>query len=410
MRIFVWLVVAQCFSFAGWALPVEVREAIPFSSLSSGATITKHERSWVVDVRLGQVGVRRLFVEIDPGVKVLGYYLGLNEEVSIKVKDAKALAELRSIAINEEDPFLELVWIDKKKSIPRRVNDALEPLPLLSPWESAGTIRIPLELDDLSPCEQVTRLVYTSIDDILKLKFSRSGQTETRVNLDQVFSLLLNEKVEPFIRTLDPVDPRRSCFKDFALYKWLKKENVEGFEFARYKLQPGLMRLLVAVVDSLARMRLKRYLFEISVTGYADPDIVLSPISLSNSETGIDGWDNVSQTIKVYYDGCFKDMMEQASSVLLGFDSATGELVGARIDNNCELGAVRAYVAAGFLRSKLGDIGVKYKYGTGGVLLGKDDSVALSNEERKKRNALKRKVEVAIVARAADKLAPQEIP
>lgn len=223
----------------------------------------------------------------------------------------------------------------------------------------------------LNPCEMITAVVYRSIDAVLKRSIERAGQTGTPVTLDEVFALLLKGEIEPFIDRLEPIQVEHSCFKTFSLLNWLRDKQAQGFEFAGYRITDDLKGILGSVVRSLRDMQYwQRYQFWISVTGYTD-DIRFGEEEIKEQERELlavkTGVQHLDDPLRIFYAGCSGDELDAGEPVDIDFGSSGQKEVGKLIENNCELGAVRAYVALAFLRQDLRNSAVVCQYATGGI-------------------------------------------
>jgi hypothetical protein len=381
----------------GGALPLcgetAVRQLRParLSQLAAGIRVPARVGFRVDQLKIGRVDVKGLFVIAGGGKpSTATYYLGPGNDILIRVRDELSLQELRAIALVKEGVPLEVVLRDDTKSRLLALYERwrlIFPSPILQ-----RVVQIPIDLDPISTCDKVTRIFYHGIDSILRTEIRKAGQTSAQVRLDAVYALLLKEKIEPFLASLDPVARNNPCFGTFALLKWLRNEKVEGFEFGKYTLHSGLRGILSGVSDSLLAMRPQLYHIEIEVIGFADPTpIKETSIPLQASASGVNYLTNIGQALNVYYEGCSGDALSGSAPRLIDFGAGVGSRVVNAIKNNCELGAVRAYVAAAYMMGRLGTAWVAYRYGTGGVLRMQGDDLR------------KRRVEVKIKVKSASK-------
>jgi hypothetical protein len=373
---------------------VRVLASVKLKELVAGVRIPRRVGSRITAMRIGQVAVEKLFVfPAERAPSAATYYLRRSDDILVKVRDEAALQELRAIALVRESMPLEVVLRDDTKSAVRSFYERCQSLfPAL---RLERVVRIPLELELVSTCDRVTRIFYHGVDSILSSEVRRAGQTQVMVSLDAVFTLLLKERIEPFLASLDPVTRADPCFGTFGLLKWLRHEEVERFEWGGYSLLAGLKGILFGVAESLMGMQRQHQLnrIEIDLVGYADPTAVKA-IPLRAADTGVDDLSAGRYALRVHYGGCSGDKLTGNAPRLVEF-LATGGLpaIGDAIKSNCELGAVRAYVAAAYLKGRLGNRQVSYRYGTGGVLRADVD------------DARKRKVDVRIRVMGAKELA-----
>src|SRR5207248_66160 len=153
----------------------------------------------------------------------------------LKMRNRLALDKLRSVLSDTRDSRLRVKLVDRAP-FARFFNCAYF-------YKKLGieqTVEVPVDLE-MTPCERVTRVVYKEIDSTVKRELERAGQTERPITLDYVFDLLLKEQIEPFMKKeLTQSERDDPCFKDFTLLKWLRNEDVPGFEFSRYRLTPDI--------------------------------------------------------------------------------------------------------------------------------------------------------------------------
>jgi hypothetical protein len=204
--------------------------------------------------------------------------------------------------------------------------------------------------------------------------------------------LLMSGRIEPYIKGLDQTRQADPCFETFELYKLLKREKATGFESGEYKINEGLQGLLEEIADTLLSQRRgkERFNLRVEIIGRTDADPV-GGIAMQADQTGIEDWDELGASLEqVHYGGCRDDSLSGAQPIYVDFASGRGTKVWPRVDNNCELGAVRAYVAAVYLMKRLRGDGVSYGYATGGV------------SDKDEDDKMKRMVEIDLTIRAVD--------
>ena len=103
-------------------------------------------------------------------------------------------------------------------------------------------------------------------------------------------------------------------------------------------------------------------------------------------------WSLVGNRFDIRYDGCRADTLV-STPVFLTPTGIIAQPIRNRINDNCELGAVRAYVAMVHLMNNIGMNGVEYRYATGGIFQSLETE---QSEDRKKR-----KVAVELSVKAA---------
>jgi hypothetical protein len=247
------------------------------------------------------------------------------------------------------------------------------------------------------PCAVVTRIIYRSIDQIVRQRLVRSGQTTDAVSLNAVFARLLDDRLDSFMSTLDPATRDTTCVRTVELLKWIKGDSVTAFGFGEYRLEPRLRGVLDAVagaVSSSERNWPTRRV-EIVATGFTDAVEVKSDgIELSFADAGLPASFAASRTPEVRFHGCAGNVLAGPVPQPLSLSSNSGRSVGRRVDDNCELSAVRGYLVARYLAEVLKRGWIEYRYAAGGV------SAASNAAERNRRVELTIKLQGARETRA----------
>jgi outer membrane protein OmpA-like peptidoglycan-associated protein len=250
------------------------------------------------------------------------------------------------------------------------------------------------------PCEEVTRVIYRRVNEIVKrkvLEVVKEGATKQNIELDEVFAELLRGEMEQYIDRLGTPQAESPCSKTFRLLKWLRGDDVPGFEFGEYELNEELKGLLQPVTDALTETRAasERYDLEVKVVGYTDDiPVKTKGIKLLRENMGSDDWSHVVDFPEIKYGGCSGDHQDGHRPVYTALFGGRGRQIRGRIYNNCELGAVRAYVAANYLVMRLGRESVSYSYATGGIF---SNSHKKDNDDDRN----KRKVKITFTVNAA---------
>lgn len=394
------IILLACCALLGGCQPSGKGKHVHLDGLQSGFPLEKKARMQVRDVRVGRISVLGRFTIAQEGSPSgLRYYQGRNNEAVLTVTDDRARKRLRMQLLVHEGP-LEVHLEDGTVSL---MKTAERLAPRLVPAQFSLFIPISVEIGEITPCDEITVITYRSIDSTLKRELRRAGQTAAPVSLNEVFDLLLKEEILPYFDDLDPVEKDNECFDKFELFKWLRHEDVRGFEFKEYNLNENMQGLLDNVVDTLIDLQLERNEIKIAVTGYTDARSFLhqdsahlseDPIVLAWPKTGIDDWEGIPRPLSVSYGGCSGDRLTGQAPVMIALHEDGPLRVGDPLRSNCELGAVRAYVATVFLAKRLESTGVHYEYGTGGV--------KISSEA----DEVKRSVDVSITLKAAHEEEP----
>lgn len=346
-----------------------------------------------------------------------------NEQLRLKVKDIMiediSVKNLFKHIEQTEPSFWEYYFFGEKKLIFSIETDNLEILRRKLRLKSTNRLKVILQDDEVNfwrnwgmdadsrynkvlefvvesnPCEDVTRIIYQKIDSILRTRIEDEKLTERKIDIDEVFNTLVKNTLEPYLYNLEDAKKDNPCFKTFNLLKWLRGDKAYGFEISEYDLHEGLRDLLDPVINALEETlsNSKRHNVIVKVIGYTDQVPVNNAINVELDKTGIDkdDWGKVKNPLNIQFSTCNKDYLngKEPSYISLVNDKVTKF---EKINNNCELGAVRAYVATIYLMTKLGQDNFEYSYATGGI-----DTSDMNN----KNDAMKRKVNVELIIKSA---------
>jgi len=359
--------------------PFAIAETIRPDDLLKGIPLHKKQRMFVQDIVAGSVSVKHLFEPIhDKAPSVFEYYVTTaSHSLTLRVGSPEQLetvletlalqhtTKLKVILRDDRDTFLRGKWPFDESYF----NSVVE-------WTVAET-----------PCEQITHIVYRKVRDAVRERL-REGSTGRRVALNTVFDILLRGEIDSFMRSLGPARGRPPCLDTFELLQWLKGEQVAGFGFGEYELREGMRESLRPAADALLEMRRdwKQYRLRIRVVGYTDASTVEKKKELRAEATGIE----LTEPLDVRYLGCSGDTLDDKTFRYAALGDRRGSTITGQIVNNCELGAVRAYVALAYFAQRLGREGIDYEYATGGV-----------HPLAQKRDATHRKLDIQFEVRAA---------
>jgi hypothetical protein len=360
-------------------------EPIPLDKFGvrGGVVLKEQKRLEVKYILAGDENVKSLFEGLEfKEPSTLEYYFLRSREINLFINTPEQIEKLRQTIAAQKTDRLKVVLQDDRDTYWRG----------WSWWSSEDRYKKVIEIPvATTTCDKITRIIYERINSIIKDRIQKAGETEQRIDLGEVFNLLLRDEIEPYIANLKPVEKSDPCFETFQLLKWLRGEDVPGFDFQEYRINEHLQGLLEPIVGALKDIQASSTQFHLTVktVGYTD-NVPVKAISLQKEGTGIggDGWSTIQNPLDVRYGGCTGDGLDNTAPVYIGYNSGTGKMIGHNIRTNCELGAVRAYVATVYLMNKLGRDGVEYSYATGGVSNEKDD-------------AKKRKINIELTIKAA---------
>jgi hypothetical protein len=367
------------------AIPVK-----PLEHLLEGEVIPQEKGYEVSEVRLGDQRVTHLFDVIPighPGDRSNTSEAG---SLRIKAKNSEAMAELKKSALVSKELTIKVIMI--RHSIRCHFMMGL----ISFPCEKPIVVPIPFTIDS---CTEITRTFYTSIEEGLNGMIHQvqvAGDSDVPIELDRLFSLLLADKLDLLIKNkMSNVDPQRQCVNEFGFLKWLRNEEAAGFKLSEYGLEEGLKDVLAGIAGTLKEIKWERYHFEIEIIGYTDQSEFQNSRAISpRGSEEMAAWSQMSHPPAIYYKGCKEDRVAGEGPTSIDFGEKTGTPVGGEINDNCDLGAIRGYVAANFLRNMLGsNVNIKYKYGTGGRLEATTRSQDYKN----------RKVHIRLVAKSGQR-------
>jgi hypothetical protein len=221
----------------------------------------------------------------------------------------------------------------------------------------------------LTSCPKRTELIYTELSQRTQEQLQIEGETTAHLEVNDVFYKLLSDTLKDYMKDL-PAPMSSPCLSEIELRKFLDTRGKQGFEARGYQLYPGLKSFLDVLTEAMqdAAKDWSPYHLDVKIIGYTDHNEVGKPIELLTGKTGIDEyvWHSTPYPLEVYYDGCNKSSLIDGPRYL-DFSSNAQSNPIKEIVNNCELGAVRAYVATAYLRNKLGTDNVSFSYATGGI-------------------------------------------
>lgn len=392
------------------SLPCQVdaedTEAVRLERFTVGVTRSALRRYRMKDIRVGAVSVLNLFTKehLEDRIKKLqeddswypaGYLKP--QAIHLHINSGERLDKLKRVLIAHPGEPLELLLWDEWDPVWTRV----------SRWNCKGpyeySIRIPVEFKQ-TKCDEVTRLVYDRIISPLIKERGEVSQTkretDRRLDVNDMFDKLTADgEIESYLDSLGPATDN-PCVKTIRLLKKLKAEKADRFGLGEYELSGEIRGGLKLIIDAMAiDPGWWNSSLSLKVTGYTDEVEVDKDKGkeLLTSKTGIgaDIWDKVENPFEVYYGGCSEDKVHGEKVYLSLTPRECGRRVGGRIYNNCELGAVRAYVALVYLTSELDRVSPDATYATGGIYSGPD----INNKS--KDNPEKRRVNVEFTLKAA---------
>jgi hypothetical protein len=379
--------------------------AVGIRRFTVGVTPTAPRRYQVKDIRVGGVSVLSLFTK-----KLLedrarrspansswypeGYFKPENIQLHI---DTGLLDEFKRVLIAHPGEPLEVLLRDEwnpfwTRLLRRGCDD---------PYEYSIRIRVEFEQ---TRCDEVTRLVYDKIvSPLLKEGREESRTTreaDRRLDLNEMFDKLTTDgEIEAYLNKLGPATDN-PCVQTIRLLKKLKEEKADRFGLGEYELSPEIRGGLKLMRDAMTiDPDWWRSSLSLRVTGYTD-EVEVDKVKgkeLLMSKTGIDSdvWSKVEHPLEVFYGGCSEDTVRDEQVYARLVSPEGGQMVGDRIYNNCQLGAVRAYVALVYMTNELHRVGPEDSYATGGVFSGPDV------KSKSKNNPEKRRVNVEFTLKAA---------
>lgn len=357
LTIFIFTFVANSF-----ADPVLEKKEVQLEDFLKGVSLSEQSRLAVRDILAGNMSVKNLFREIEPTQPSLwDYYFFRKKEFNFVLASPDNLQilreKLRSNPINELTVILE----DDQAGFWRRLG-----------MDADSRYQRNLEFSvkfTPTPCEDVTRLIYEEINSIFKTRIQSEKQTETKIDINEVFDSLVNNKLIPYLESLESSKSANPCFNDFKLLNWLRGDKAAGFEYGEYLMKPELKALLEPALNAIKQTisNSDKRKVTVKIIGYTDDvPVKTDGIDVVLSATGVDGWDKINNPLNIQYSACRNDFLNGKEPFYIDLiNNKTTKLE--KVHNNCELGAVRAYVAAVYLTNELGTDGFEYSYATGGI-------------------------------------------
>jgi hypothetical protein len=396
------------FLCCGICLAETPTQIVRFEGLLQGQPVTIQKRYRAEDIRVGNQSVMDLFkpIEWKPPSCWKPWAARGDMQISLQINSPDDLERLQQTfdAQPENQPrTLTLILRDNRNCFLRRIG--------LWGLGSDELYEATINVNVSTTCDEITRIVYEGIrayiqDGIETARQTdiKQGETPAPIKLNEVYNKLLNNEIEKYMKTLNEAESYSPCLKTFRLMHWIEGSEVSGFGLGKYNLTEDLKKGLLEPAVKLmrdARSNWPQYNLWVKVVGYTDQREVIAPKELLQSETGID------HPLIVYYQRCIHNDTGRGGPTYIGFTERRGKLINS-INNNCELGAVRAYVATAYLVVSFGPDDADYSYATGGVF--KPPGTADANNggtEKQKRgdpnmaDEKKRKIDLEITFKAA---------
>lgn len=381
-----WIAVATLLLVFG--TNVYAQRTIKLEDLSTGIVLTEQARFRIAEIRIGTLNVKNLFRDMpwqEPSRS--DYYLFKRIDTNVRIRGLRELDELRQL-LGEHDSTMTIVLTDGTAAVVKKVWRDQS----LYRRERKFMVTLPVQ-----PCKDITRIVYDEVS--ARVKETLTAQTEQQLNLNAVFDLLMRDQIKQYMAR-HPAAKDDPCFHDFQLWKWLNGAEAQGFGSGKYRIHAGLQDLLSPAIDALndVRSAWEHHYLNIRILGYTDPDNVKkTKIDLRFADTGLTEMSRARGPWDVRYEGCSGDNLDGGAPHYVALGEHRGRRIVSKISNNCELGAVRAYVAAMYLDSRLMWTNVEYSYATGGER---------SPRKTDDGGAMQRAVHVEMVVKAARRSRP----
>ena len=364
---------------------------VQLDAFLDGVAFSAQAQFRVADILVGKSSAKSLFEEIPwSELSRLEYTMFRERDARLRIRNREALAALEQLLLDNRASGVTVLLVDDQK--------------LYAKWpglrdERRYRIEILIGVQVPGrPCIEMNRIVYQAINMRIKEELHLEGQTERHINLNELFDVLLRERINQFMTNLDPVSKNApACMRTFQLWKWLNAENAQGFVSGEYRLHEGLKNLLDPVVETLNEVpsQWSRSRLKLRVAGYTDA-VPVEAIDLSTKKTGVDDWSKTRNRLDIWYRGCSGNHLSGNTLQYLRLGEQSGTRVPQRIKNNCQLGAARAYVATVYVMNRLQWTDIEYSFATGG------ERTPLTSDE-KRDSPRRRAVEIEMVVNAARK-------
>lgn len=340
--------------------------SVRLEQLLSGVSFDEQMRLKVKDISVGKDGkasVKDLF-QISPGPdpSAMDRYFWVKKNTkSIVIKDAASLERLRQTLAAQHSDELTVTLVGDQDDWWRKYSEQR--------YDQWNSTKIAITILP-TPCDEINRIIYDRINSAIHETVQK--QIDEKIDLDQIFDLLLHNELKPYLAKLESGEIRTDddCFKTFRLLEWLKGQEIPRFRSGEYAMVGSLQGLLDPAINALidTRSNWMRYNLGVKVVGYTDDvPVRKEKIDLLMERTGIDNWSNIEKPLDVHYLGCKDDNLNGKEPAFVRVGSSEGQEIRQKISNNCELGAVRAYIAVVYIKNRLGWQDVEYSYATGGI-------------------------------------------
>ncbi len=366
-------------------------QPVQLAALLDGVSFPAQAQFRVADILVGKSSAKSLFEDIPwSALSRLEYTMFRERDARLRIRNREALAALQQLLLDNRASGVTVLLVDNQR--------------LYAKWPGLGDekryrkeILIGVQVPG-RPCIEMNRIVYQAINTRIKDGLHLiEGQTERHINLNELFDVLLRERINDFMKNLDPISKDApACIRTFQLWEWLNAKEASGFVSGEYRLHEGLKNLLDPVVDTLNAVPSQwgRNRLQLRVAGYTDAVPVEEAIDLSTKETGVDDWSKTRNRLDIWYRGCSGNLLSGNTLQYLRLGEQNGTRVPQRIRNNCQLGAARAYVATVYVMNRLQWAEIEYSFATGG------ERTPLTSDE-KRDSPRRRAVEIEMVIKAA---------
>lgn len=239
--------------------------------------------------------------------------------------------------------------------------------------------------DNLTPCDSIKEIIYTSISEKLERLANDKDQ------LVDLYDKVLEGKIRDYLKSLNPIQKRRinECKRSFRLLDWVENSKKYGFAEKEYRLTPEIKSFLDVIIgffdEQINSESWKYKNFSINIIGYADQQNFGDEVLISENNFGFN-IDNMPPVLTG------QNCNSPDSYISIDANNHSKKEIGS-IKNNCELSWVRAFSAAQYVKRQFEQMsksfGVDINYIGGNVSYGSDHRV-------------NRKIEVKFELKAAD--------
>lgn len=210
--------------------------------------------------------------------------------------------------------------------------------------------KIELKNNDCTECDEITKIIYDVIDENIDNKPNRKQYNlEGTLSIDTAFEKELEDNLDTYLKKNANMNINSTdCPVNYEIIRWIKREDIKNYKVGAYAIPEGQKYLIDKFLSRIRQMKSKWKIDYTSINciGSADNQNINGGITVEKSKTNLGFHD--STPFNVYYGNCAGDKLISTLEMVKIGDRSTN-FVNTKIEDNCELSAVRAFVMAKYI-------------------------------------------------------------